>query len=267
MKTSKLKKTQVPELKYRPWESAAKIARRLQAFYNAETTRHNEALYLMLAGALIVRKKYENDKEWQTLCDEPYWDKREPRYRPNSDTNSPMRSHYTCLFLFAGKDFIRVNRAQKYGRILDHYFNLGIDPEKLKAKISADGGIEAVLKKAAENDPRYKKIDVEELPEPQAKDIPGDDLVADDGTDDEEDDGGDQKDVSSGRKQNRQKLEQNPYRLGIDLTKEEFERAMKRPIGKKIRIVAVREAGQGAYKPYRATKFGLCPKRKKPPYE
>jgi hypothetical protein len=262
MKKPKSKKPETSELKYDTRESATKIARRLQALYNAEMTQHNETLYEMLAGALVVRKKYEDDKEWQTLCDESYWEQREPRYRPNPNTNSPMRSHYTGLFLFAGIDFVRVNRAQKYGRILDHYFNLGIDPEKLKAKISVDGGIEAVLKKVAEGDPRYKKLDVEELPEPQAKDIYGNDFLADDGNDDEEDDRGDQKNFSSGKKQNRQKPEQNPYRLGIDLTKEEFERAMKRPIGKKIRIVAVREAGQGAYKPYRATKFGLYPKRK-----
>ncbi|WP_342110898.1 hypothetical protein [Methylobacterium sp. SI9] len=262
MKKTKLKKTKTPELEFHAWESAAKIARRLQVFYNTEMTRHNETLYGMLAGALVVREKYEDDEEWQTLCDEPYWEEREPRYRPNADTNSPMRSHFTGLFLFAGKKFVRINRAQKYGRILDHYFNLGIDPVKLKAKISADGGIEAVLKKVAEGDPRYKKLDVEELPEPQAKDIYGDDLVADDGNDDEENDEDEQKNSSSVKEQNSQKSKKNPYRLGVDLTKEEFERAMKRPIGKKIRIVAVREAGQGAYKPYRATKFGLYPKKK-----
>ncbi|MGU3480125.1 hypothetical protein [Methylobacterium sp. D48H] len=246
-------------MKYDTSESATKFARRLQALYNAEMTRHNETLYTMLAGALIVREKYEDDKEWQTQCDEPFWEKREPRYRPSPSTNGPMRSHYTALFLFAGKDFVRLNRAQKYGRALDYYYNLGINPEEMKAKISIDGGIEAVLKKVAEGDPRYKKLDVEELPEPQAKDIYVDDLVVDDGSYDEEDG---KKRTSAAQKQNTRKPKQSPYRLGIDLTKEEFERAMKRPIGKKIRIVAVREAGQGAYKPYRATKFGLYPKRK-----
>ena len=132
----------------------------------------------------------------------------------------------------------------------------------MRSVARTEGGIEAVLKKVAEGDPRYKKLDADELPEPQAMDIYGDDFVAADGNDDEEDDGDYQKSTSSGKKQNSQKPKENPYRLGIDLTKEEFERAMKLPIGKRIRIVAVREAGQGAYKPYRATKLGLYPKEK-----
>lgn len=262
MKKPKSKKADAPELKYTAWESGTALARRLQAYYNTEMTRHNETLYVMLAGALVVRRKYEDDGEWQTQCDEPFWEKRTPRYRPKVDTSGPMKTHFTATFLFAGRNFVRINRAQKYGRVIDYYYNLGIEPKKLKAKLTADGGIEAVIKKVAEDDPRYKKLDVEELPEPQTKDIYGDDLVIDDDEDEEENDEGAKKNTSKGKKEKKQTANKNSYRLNIDLTKKEFEEAMNRPVGQKIRIVAVREAGQGAYKPYRATKFGLYPKTK-----
>jgi hypothetical protein len=264
MKKPKPKKTEAPELKYTAWESATALARRLQASYNAEMTRHNETIYWMLAGALVVRKKYEDDAEWQTQCDESFWEKREPRYRPNTDTNSSMKSHYTAAYLFAGKNFARINRAQKYGRILHHYYNLGVEPEKLKAKLTADGGIEAVLKKVAENDPRYKRLDNEQPPEPQAKDIYGDDFVADDAEEEygAENDDVEQKSTESGKAVKSQAAKENHWRLYIDLTEEEFEEAMNWPIDEKIRVVAVREAAAGKYKPFRATSFGPYTKKR-----
>lgn len=250
------KKPMSPTFDYDSDESGTAIARRGQRYFNEEAERHNKSLYVMLSAALYVLLRMVNLKEWVELCAEDYWMSRIERNRPKHHATDREKATFVALYMFAGKNEIRYDRAWKYGRVIEFCRHEEVEPEDVVEFITDLGGIEKILYDlkvdtgtgSAEND---------NLPS-LAKDAKRDEAIEDrEGSPQPEQDGTGASNVSEKPKPTKKGLT-----ISIDLKNSQFAKIINCPLKNEFDIRVIREADRGKYKVFRARRVG-DPKKSK----
>lgn len=244
MKSKQASRAVVPDLDSR--EPLIKIARRTQEYCNMEETRHREALYIMITAALYVRYGMNEPGNWADLCADSYWRHRRDRDCPKESMTEKEKSKFTGIFLFAGPDEIRYDRAWKYSQVVHYYYSLGVQPKALKAQLKKDDGIDAVVARVAANNAastETQKVDTDEDGPVVSSEHSRDDHEADACSDHPPE-------LTKERGQNH-----THFLLKIALDDVNVGDAMTRLPGKKILIYAVQEESDEKYVPYRAVSY------------
>jgi hypothetical protein len=107
---------------------------------------YHEQLYYLLGVAYAVADGFQKDYEsWRIFVKNDFWQHRKKRPRPK---HQPKALLHVMVYVFNANTKQRYDRAWKYATGLQLYWNQGLRPEEVPAKIKADGGIEALMKHA-----------------------------------------------------------------------------------------------------------------------
>ncbi len=242
------KKPSPSKFDYDTDDSGTTIARRGQRYFNEEMERHNKSLYVMLAAALYVLNCMVDLTEWAEFCEEDYWSRRLQRNRPKEHANDREKATFVAVYMFAGKDEVRYDRAWKYGRIIEFCRREQVAPEDMVSFLKDKGGIEKLIGEVNEGE---KSPVVEAEVHPSLAKLTGRDEAIDQQEDQAEGDSSNDDD----KKPRKPKAAKKRLILSIEVTESQFEMAMSCSVGRDQWIKYGREASPGKFKVFRAKKL------------
>lgn len=241
MSKKSCKKPNSPKFDYNTDESGTTIAQQGQRYFNEEAERHNKSLYVMLSVAFYVLLRMLDPKEWVEFCAEKYWLNRIERNRPKERATELEKAKFVAVYMFAGPNEVRYDRAWKYGRIIDFCRHEEVEPGAMVSFLKDKGGIEKLISEMTGNK-NQSVAESEALPS-LAKLTGRDEAI-----DQQEDQAESVEDDSSNgddEKPRKPSAAKKVLSLSIDVTDRQFKTARSCPIGKILRIKVIREASRG----------------------
>ena len=85
--------------------------------------------------------------DWSAFTKDGFWKKRKKRPRANHQNKILL---HVMVYVFDATSKNAYDRAGKYARALEKYFNEGVKPSKIEKIIEENGGLEALLRSAQE---------------------------------------------------------------------------------------------------------------------
>ena len=242
------KKPSSPEFDYDTEDSGTTIAQRGQRYFNQEAERHNKSLYVMLSAALYVLYRMADVTEWLEFCEESYWSRRIQRNRPKEQATDREKATFVSVYMFAGKNEVRYDRAWKYGRIIEFCHHEQVKPKDMVSFLKDKGGIDKLLSEMSEG--RKSPVAETEVLPSLAKLTERDEAI-----DQQEDQGGDDPSDDDNKKPKKPSVTKKVLSLSIEVTESQFQMAMNCPIGGSQWLKYSREASPGKFKVLRAKKL------------